>query len=214
MKDSSKVSNVGDWGQGILEIFFFTGFWQAFWPNFASTVLGVLIGIPIALLINRQASKLSDRSRIKLENQQLHDALIIVRRSIKHNRGELNKILNYSSGYSVAKFLETDLDITVWDTVHNTIMEYLRYIHPKRKLNAYYSKLSRLDEINRLMFEYHSGSLSSIPADTLSIMSNLMSYMMKTSNELINESDNLYDDMEHEILELQKIDRSLKSEPD
>ena len=38
-------------------------FWSSFWPSVAATLVGVIVGLPFALGINRYAVSLGERAR-------------------------------------------------------------------------------------------------------------------------------------------------------
>ena len=73
-------------------------FWDAFWPNVASTVLGVILGLPAALWLNRQAVAHGERIRIASERAKVAQALSVVAQAMKHNAEQLTNLVTILSG--------------------------------------------------------------------------------------------------------------------
>jgi len=59
------------------------GFWAAFWPNLASTFIGVGLGVPVALQLNRLNVSHSDRVRVAADKARVVEALASLRRSLQ-----------------------------------------------------------------------------------------------------------------------------------
>jgi len=89
--------------------------WSAFWPNLASTILGVAFGVPIALKLNRGNVTHAERVRAAAERARIVESLASLRRSLEGNKQRLQTLL---------QALERDqmpfplvLDVSTWDAL-------------------------------------------------------------------------------------------------
>ena len=62
-----------------------TPFWDAFWPNLASTLVGAAIGVPVGLFINRQAVRFTERRALLAENKLLQRTLTALDAALQCN---------------------------------------------------------------------------------------------------------------------------------
>ena len=67
-----------------------SSFWASFWPNVASTSIGVILGVPIALFLNRWTQSLKEKAKKEAENIQLFHGLETIERACLHNKNILN----------------------------------------------------------------------------------------------------------------------------
>ncbi|MBE7433913.1 MAG: hypothetical protein HS100_08340 [Anaerolineales bacterium] len=90
--------------------FFNSQFWQNFLPNFASTLLGVVLGIPAALWINRF-------TEIKTKREKKNKILASLRNEIEYNLDTLNYLVDNEKNIILTDDLYgAMLMAEVWDT--------------------------------------------------------------------------------------------------
>jgi len=84
-------------------------FLSAFWPNAAATVVGIVLGLPVALWINRLALKNAGRSTLSNQAQRLDHALQVLISAMENNQGLLGEYATVLSESKVSWRLNLDV---------------------------------------------------------------------------------------------------------
>jgi hypothetical protein len=135
-------------------------FWSAFWPNFASTILGIVFGVPIGLALNRYALFIGEkRSRIR-EGERLRIALQSVGAALEFNRGRLSLFLRALRNDAVR--LDPALDVSTWDVVKEQIVPLLDDPELPRRLAYHFDRLASLARLNALYLDAVVGMASTL----------------------------------------------------
>lgn len=134
-------------------------FWNAFWPNFASTAVGVVSGLPAALWLNRQAIAHGEGVRTSADRHRLAQALSVVAEAIRHNSSNLDNLLKIL-GDNQALF-DISLDTSAWEAVR---ADFSSEIEPgvRRRLAFHFQRLETLVTLNDLYLSFIIGTNASM----------------------------------------------------
>jgi hypothetical protein len=121
-------------------------FWEAFWPNLAATVIGVVFGVPAALFLSARGSREAAASKHKEDHDRLRAALTGISTSMDHNTaalGGLAKLLTDKRPWADYR----DIDISAWDACKDEIVPILRDPDLQRRLAFHFHRLDILTHL-------------------------------------------------------------------
>jgi hypothetical protein len=127
-------------------------FLEAFWPSLASTALGVVLGLPVALWVNRRAMHWSERAKRKEEEGQLRLALGEVRASVDRNRSNAKKLQQAPGSLKLYNYPE--LDTMTWDAVRADIVNYLEDPSLRSMISRHYAQVAMLERYCEMYIRY------------------------------------------------------------
>jgi hypothetical protein len=117
-------------------------FLKAFWPDFASTVLGLVLGLPFALWTDRRIKAHAQKAERFAEREVLNRALDAIVEALNWNCGECEKLKDLLASGNVP--IETPLDSSTWDAVKATVTERLQSPHLQRRIAFHFSQIESL----------------------------------------------------------------------
>jgi hypothetical protein len=126
-------------------------FFKAFWPNLASTILGVILAIPPALWL----ANTGQRAQHKAEVERLTQALHIVSETLSFNRQQFNEVLTTLNSNQTP--FELRADYSAWDAVKSEIIPFLHDSQLQRKLAYHFSRTQAVARLNELYLNYAVG---------------------------------------------------------
>src|SRR5688572_26226817 len=91
------------------------GFFEAFWPNLVATLLGVALGVPMALYINRSVLKHQRVLDAAESDRRLCDAIEVLIDACQYNIRVLKEIRELALSGRVMH--SPDLRLTTWEAV-------------------------------------------------------------------------------------------------
>ncbi len=159
-------------------------FWTNFWPNFTSTVFGLLLGLPIALWTNRIITNYQDKLKYRDRNQRLHNAIKIIRQTLVENDARLQTAISIINNNKVQ--FDIQLDISAWDAVKDDITGYLHDTNLKKKLAYHFSMLTTTAKLNTLYLDFSAGVASALGGNEKT-RDNLKNYLLTTTASLSSE---------------------------
>jgi len=170
-------------------------FFDAFWPNFFATMLGVLLGGLITLLINRLMIKWAAKSEKQIEISRFDTAMGILIDSLAFNQSKLGNLRKHL--VTCEPFI-IELDTHTWNLVKLDIMHHLHLPKLQIKIEFHYSKLALVarlrDIINEIYYNYPNQDSIGGPA-----------IKVRTLNELIeNKIIELNEEIDYFLEELQQ----------
>ena len=167
-----------------LSILLCSQFWSDFFPNFASTVLGLILGLPIALWTNRQMSNAQDNQKQKELEVKLKDALRIIRATLAENQNRIQTTISTVNNNLVQ--FDIELDISAWDAVKEDIVNNLHDSGLKKKIAYHFSRLNSVTKLNSLYLDRTTGIASALggAGATNAVLKN---YLLETANFLNND---------------------------
>lgn len=122
-----------------------SAFFDAFWPNLASTLIGILVGIPIALLINRRLVEHQRKFEMIQKAQQLDDAIEVLIAACHYNIKVLDSIREDSlAGRALHS---PDLRLTTWDAVGSILSNNCSSPELLQVLSHHWLRLHRIQAL-------------------------------------------------------------------
>jgi len=135
-------------------------FLDAFWPNFAATVIGIALGVPVALCLNRKAVELASKQAKAEDDARLKNALVFLVASIDHNVEKLAVFQESLNGNSLV--FELGIDVAAWDATQSQITKILGNPDLYRKMALHYSSLENIMRIYISYFDMITGLMSAM----------------------------------------------------
>jgi hypothetical protein len=171
-------------------------FFDAFWPNFFATMLGVLLGGLITLLVNRLMITWAAKSERQNEIARFDTAMGILIDSLAFNKTKLGDLRKH---LAICEPLIMELDTHTWDLVKLDIIHHLHLPKLQIKIEFHYSKLASVarlrDIINEIYYNYPCDSVAGPPIK------------VRTLNELIERKIiELNDEIDYFLEELQQTE--------
>jgi hypothetical protein len=92
-----------------------TAFFDAFWPNLAATIIGVILGVPTALALNERVISRQRRLQASDHYRNVKNAIEVLVDACRYNIRVLDAIGNEAQ---VGRVMHSpDLRLTTWDAV-------------------------------------------------------------------------------------------------
>ena len=102
-------------------------FFDSFWPNFVSdllaTALAIILGIPVGLALNRQATEHEEARQHRAEQLELGNALLALLDTLRRNHEILGKRHALAIGEEGGDIFDTNLDTVSWEAVKSIVVE-------------------------------------------------------------------------------------------
>lgn len=157
------------------------GLGDAFWPNLASTVIGLLLGLPLALWTDRRITARSEKRQRVEERKRLVESLDTLARALSFNRGRL-KELTQSLSNNRAPF-DPALDYSAWDAVKSEIIQHLHNPALQQRVAFHFSRMEAVTRLSDLYLNYVAGIGAAIGGSEQTSAS-LRGYLVKTLTQL------------------------------
>ena len=135
-------------------------FLDAFWPNLASTVLGLILGLPIALWTNRKIMAHVESQKEREDRLALLHTLDVISRALEHNRGRLRYMHDSISGGRVP--FDPALDYSAWDASKEGFNPSFTDPQLRQALAYHFSRMQSIARLNETYLSYAAGIASAI----------------------------------------------------
>src|SRR5947208_9315445 len=117
-------------------------FFSAFWPNAAATLVGVILGLPVALWVNRLAVKGAARAARENQIQRVDHALQVLVSAMEANR---NLLQEYAEILAASRLRwRLAVDTSAWDAIKEDFVAELTDPALRRRIAFHFSQLSIL----------------------------------------------------------------------
>ncbi len=127
-----------------------SAFFQAFWPNLAATVLGIALGVPIALVLNRRIFEYQRRFETGEQYRRLCDAIDVLVGACEYNIKILDKMRELSLSGRVMH--NPDLRLTTWDAVGSILARNSSEPELLQILSHHWLRLRNIQDLNEEIF--------------------------------------------------------------
>jgi len=171
-----------------------SAFFDAFWPNFVSTVLGVVIGLPLAFWTNRKVVGHSEKLKKTVETVLLSRTLGVLEEALQFNKHRLQAVA-LALQESKALF-DTALDYSAWDATKSEVSARLPDPKLHRHLAYHFSRLHAVVTLSEMHLNYSAGIGASLGGSEHT-RDALRTYLLSIVPKLITESDDLLLQMSH-----------------
>ena len=145
-----------------------TPFWDAFWPNLASTLAGAAIGVPLGLLINRHAVRFTERSARQTELKLLKRTLVALDIALGCNHDILCVLADKKQRN--AQGLVKPLDTGTWDAVRSLLPTSFRDPELLRRLAYHWVQLDQVTTMHHMILEQQLAANAQPPSSRQSAM--------------------------------------------
>jgi hypothetical protein len=134
-------------------------FFTSFWPNLASTMLGVVLALPIALWTNRLIVRHGELAQKNSGEERLAAALSVLVRAIGHNIVVLRRMrVEIENGRAL---FDAPVDFSAWDAVYSD-MVLLRDPELQRQLAFYFSRMKAISKLSDMYLDFAAGITSAL----------------------------------------------------
>lgn len=138
-----------------------SSFFEAFWPNMAATLFGVVFGIPIALFINRHFFEHQRKFESAQTTRRLGDAIAVLVGACQYNVRVLDAMRECSLSGRVMH--NPDLRLTTWDAVGGILANNCPDPELLQMLSHHWARLIRIQALSDEIFAREiAGSLPPI----------------------------------------------------
>lgn len=135
-------------------------FLTAFWPNAAATIVGVVLGLPIALWINRLTLKREEHATLQIKTQRLDHALRVLIAAMDVN---LALLADYAQELANSKIAwRLNLDVSAWQAIRDDFSAELTDPNLRRQLAFHFTKLKALLALNQEYLSFAFGTNASM----------------------------------------------------
>lgn len=127
-----------------------TEFFNAFWPSLAATVIGVALGLPVALYLNRKITSQARAHEAAEKKKMLSDAISNLIEACAYNIRILNNISKLARDVEVMR--NPDLRTTTWDTLSGILVSGLNDPGLLQISSHHWLRLKRFEDLNSQVF--------------------------------------------------------------
>ena len=132
----------------------------AFWPNLAATLVGVVVGLPIALSVNRLALRGAEQTAKKGQAQRVDHALQVLISAMQANGTLLRE---YGEVLATAKVRwRLGLDVSAWEAIKADFIAELTDSSLRREVAFHFSQLEALTVLNQEYLQFIFGTNASM----------------------------------------------------
>jgi hypothetical protein len=169
-------------------------FWSSFWPNLASTIIGVVVGLPVALWLNRLSQRSADASRHDQEQEQLRHGLISVMDALAHNQKQLERLV--STLESNQAMFDVGLDVAAWEAARDQIVPVLRNPELQRRIAFHFSRLGTLTRLCSMYLDLVAG-IGATVSGVEKTREALKNHLVAISNKLLSEAETMHGEVKN-----------------
>lgn len=135
-------------------------FLAAFFPNLASTLLGIVLGVPVALYLNNRLMHEQKRYATGERVRRLDEAVKVLAGACQYNVRVLENMAKLALEGKVLR--NPDLRLTTWDAVGAILTRISSDSDLLQTLSHHWLRLQRLERLNDEIFAREVGTLPQI----------------------------------------------------
>jgi hypothetical protein len=163
-------------------------FLTAFIPNLAATLVGVGLGLPIALWLNRLALRGAEKTSKRADAQRVDHALDVLISAMQINASLLR---DYEKVLTASKVRwRLGLDVVAWDAIKADFVADLTGSSLRREVAFHFYQLAMLTTLNQEYLQFSFGTNASMSGADATRVS-LRSHLKTMCKELSQQSDKL-----------------------
>jgi hypothetical protein len=130
-------------------------FFGSFLADTAATVLGLFVGLPLAMWANRKLAERGEERRREEEQLRLAHALEVVSHALSHNRLRF-EFLSLVLADTHATF-DPALDYSAWEATRGEIAPLLRNSELQQRLAYHFARIRSLTDLHKDYLNYFVG---------------------------------------------------------
>ncbi len=167
-------------------------FWPNIWPGLASTVVGILIGVPIALGLAHYGLSIQERSRQADERARLQRGLTSLTVALRHNADRLRQLSDQLRSDRVP--FDVALDVSAWDVSKQEIIPFLQDAEMQRRIAHHFTRTESVRRLAVLLLDQSVGVASALGGSAQTRKA-LSSHLQAESDDLSHDAGQLADDI-------------------
>jgi hypothetical protein len=125
-------------------------FFEAFWPNLAATLIGIVLGVPIALGLNERVLERQRKIQAADDRRKLKHVVDVLIDACRYNMRVLDTMGDMAENGHVMH--SPDLRITTWDAVGPTLSAGSSSPELLQMLSHHWLRLRRIQTLSDEMF--------------------------------------------------------------
>ena len=179
-------------------------FWLSSLSNFLAVFLGLIIGIPISLWLDRKLTFIRERDKTREEQQRLYQTLNILSQSFSNNCAQMESLIDtVKKGWGKENL---EIDYSAWDAVKSEIVQYLHNPELQYRLSHHFARMKYLVKVSDKYHDFKFGIESAVIAKKRCkrIVSEYVEYLLILLPELINEANELKCEVQKEMVKIQQ----------
>lgn len=126
-------------------------FLSEFLPGFSATVLGIVLGFPVALYVNYRLTVFQNGQEKAREFRLRADLVGVIVRSLAYNETILERMAELSAEEMAMR--NPDLQLTTWEIIGHSFSNLCREPELLQLLSHHWLRLQKLDQMNKEMFD-------------------------------------------------------------
>lgn len=163
-------------------------FWLNFWPGLASTIVGIIVGVPIALWLAHYALAIQERARHAEERARLARGLESLAFAMRHNLDRLRHLTSSLEKDQIP--FDVALDVTAWDVSKQEIIPFLQDAGLQREIGHHFTRLESIRRLTALLLEQSTGVASALRGSQ-QVRKTLSEHLRKEAQDLSREAEAL-----------------------
>jgi hypothetical protein len=128
---------MSDWIRGIIE----WPFWADFWP----TVMGVILGIPAALWLDRRTQRRAEKQQRDERADRLAEVARLLRDSVRSNGAALRELAQTEATNVEAI---SEIELASWEALHDEAFDLIPSMELRRDLARHFERVARISSMN------------------------------------------------------------------
>ena len=153
----------------------------AFWPNVVATLVGVVVGLPIALWVNRLALRGAEQTA---KSGQAHRADHALQVLISAMQGNGTLLREYAEVLATAKVRwRLGLDVSAWEAIKTDFIAELTDSSLRREAAFHFSQLEVLTVLNQEYLQFIFGTNASM-SDSDATRTSIGNHLKTMCNDL------------------------------
>ena len=142
-------------------------FLSEFLPGFSATVLGIVLGFPVALYVNYRLTIFQNGQEQAREFRLRADLVGVIERSLSYNEKNLGRIAEHCAEKTAMR--NPDLQLTTWEVIGHSFSRLCREPELLQLLSHHWLRLEKLDQMNKEMFDRAVGVIAEFEDEGMAI---------------------------------------------
>ena len=130
--------------------FFDISFWKNFTSGLSYTIISLILGIPIALFINRQTIKFENRNKEKNIKDKLKTAANLIWTELNFNKKQLKIMITHMPK---GDLVTPSLASSSWDSIDKDLIDNYLKIETAVKLRGIYERVFTINNLYNSMID-------------------------------------------------------------
>ena len=162
-----------------------SAFSDAFWPGFWATLVGVGLGIPAGLAVQRLVDLFASRKQTALDQATLFELVGILTQSLEDNASTLAELVSdMEHPDATALPVGGVLVLSDWEVVRNDVGRLVKTPGLRANLGRWFERLSGLERLIALQFEFTAGTPAAMQTSYYTLDS-IRTSLSRNAKELI-----------------------------